>query len=252
MRLRGFKLLVGIIICPTLVKASQQETSSQHKHIKGKGQIPWRRISCIIQHHAMKTYWGSGGLAPNINLDTGWRWVVSFTPRPLYPRGKSLRYPLGRRLDRPDSRSGRGAKEKKSNDCPCWELNPDRPAQLYTGWSTPAAAIYLTTVKFHCYKHWRDSRSVQLVSNVSLTVCNNGCFIKIWLCWTSSTAGGKSNEHISGAGPHEDSIFNSQTSVYIKHIFNSKECPTKLPCNLQIPNESKQGISNLSSNILYT
>jgi hypothetical protein len=33
--------------------------------------------------------------------------VVNFTPRPLYPRGKSPRYPLERRLGGPQSRSGR-------------------------------------------------------------------------------------------------------------------------------------------------
>jgi hypothetical protein len=37
---------------------------------------------------------------------------VSFTPRPLYPRGKSFRYPLDRRLDGPQSRSGRLEEEK--------------------------------------------------------------------------------------------------------------------------------------------
>jgi hypothetical protein len=32
----------------------------------------------------MKAYWGSGGTAPHIlDLSTRWRWVVSFTPRPL-------------------------------------------------------------------------------------------------------------------------------------------------------------------------
>jgi len=31
--------------------------------------------------------WGSGGITPTtLNLDTKWTWVVSFTPRPLYPR----------------------------------------------------------------------------------------------------------------------------------------------------------------------
>jgi hypothetical protein len=34
--------------------------------------------------------------------------VVSFTPRPLYPQGKSFRYASGRRLGGPHSRSGRG------------------------------------------------------------------------------------------------------------------------------------------------
>jgi hypothetical protein len=42
---------------------------------------------------------GSGDIAPPI-LDLGnrWRWVVSFTPRPLYPQGKSPWYLLDRRL----------------------------------------------------------------------------------------------------------------------------------------------------------
>jgi len=38
--------------------------------------------------------------------------VVSVTPRPLYRRGKSLRYRLVRMLVWPLSRSGRGGKEK--------------------------------------------------------------------------------------------------------------------------------------------
>jgi len=45
--------------------------------------------------------------------------VVSFTPRPLYPRGKRPRYPLDRRLDGLQSRSGCGGEEKKSLHCPC-------------------------------------------------------------------------------------------------------------------------------------
>jgi len=32
---------------------------------------------CLTKHHAMKTYWGSGGTAPCIlGLGTRWRWVV--------------------------------------------------------------------------------------------------------------------------------------------------------------------------------
>jgi hypothetical protein len=40
------------------------------------------------------------------------RWVVSFTARPLYPRGKSPRYPLDRILGGPQSRSRRRKEEK--------------------------------------------------------------------------------------------------------------------------------------------
>jgi hypothetical protein len=49
----------------------------------------------------MKTYLGSGGIAPRIlNLDTRWRWVVSIVPWPLHPRRETL-YPLDRRLGGP-------------------------------------------------------------------------------------------------------------------------------------------------------
>jgi len=54
---------------------------------------------CLTKHHAMKTYWGIGGISPRIlNLGIRWRWVVSFTPRPIYSRVNSLLYPLDRRL----------------------------------------------------------------------------------------------------------------------------------------------------------
>jgi hypothetical protein len=40
--------------------------------------------------------------------------VISFTLQPLYLQLKNLRYPLGRRLDGSQSRSGRGGEEKNS------------------------------------------------------------------------------------------------------------------------------------------
>jgi hypothetical protein len=48
------------------------------------------------------------------DLGTGWRWVVSFTPRPLCPQGKSPLYPLDRRLGGPQRRSASGGEEKNS------------------------------------------------------------------------------------------------------------------------------------------
>jgi hypothetical protein len=47
-----------------------------------------------------------------LDLGTRWRRVVSFTPRPLYPRGKSRQYLLDRRLGGSQSRSGRCGEEK--------------------------------------------------------------------------------------------------------------------------------------------
>jgi len=56
--------------------------------------------SCALtKHHAMKAYWGTGGIAPlTLDLWTRRRWMVSSTPQPLYPRGKNPWYPLDRRL----------------------------------------------------------------------------------------------------------------------------------------------------------
>jgi hypothetical protein len=45
-------------------------------------------------------------------------YLVSFTPRPLYPQGKSLWYPLDRRLGGPQIRSGHGGEEKNSQPLP--------------------------------------------------------------------------------------------------------------------------------------
>jgi hypothetical protein len=66
----------------------------------------------LSEHHAMKAYWRSGCTAPRIlDLGTRRRWAVSFTPRPLYPQGKNLLYPLDRRLDGTQSRSGLGGEK---------------------------------------------------------------------------------------------------------------------------------------------
>jgi hypothetical protein len=55
-----------------------------------------------------------GSIAPCIlDLDTRSGWVVRFTPRPLYPRGNSILYPLDRKLGGLQSQSGRGGKENK-------------------------------------------------------------------------------------------------------------------------------------------
>jgi hypothetical protein len=62
----------------------------------------------------------------SLNLDTRWSWVVTFTPRPLYPRGNCPRYPLDRRLGGPQSLSGHYRRENIS--CPCRELNFDSSA----------------------------------------------------------------------------------------------------------------------------
>jgi hypothetical protein len=80
---------------------------------------------------AQRTPWnvrGSGGIAPRIlNRGTNWRWVTSFTPRPLYARWKLPHCPLCRRLGGP--RAVLDAMGGRKNPTPCRELNPDHPAR---------------------------------------------------------------------------------------------------------------------------
>jgi hypothetical protein len=82
----------------------------------------------------MKAYEGSGGTAPRIlDLGTRLRWVVTFTPRPLYPQGKSPWYPSDRMRGGPQIRSGRGGEEKNSQPLPGPEPPIVQPvAQPYT------------------------------------------------------------------------------------------------------------------------
>jgi hypothetical protein len=54
-------------------------------------------------------------------LNTSWRWVVSFTPRSLYPWGKSPRFPFDR-LGGPQSRSGWHWEEKVLDPTGTWTL----------------------------------------------------------------------------------------------------------------------------------
>jgi hypothetical protein len=47
-----------------------------------------------------------------LDLGTSWRGAISFTPRPLYPSGKSHRFPLHMMLDGTQSRHERCGEKK--------------------------------------------------------------------------------------------------------------------------------------------
>jgi hypothetical protein len=99
---------------------------------------PWRRT-------------GSGSIAPPI-LDLGTRrsWVVSFTPRPRYPYGKSPWYPLDKRPGGLQSRSGLGDDDKNSEPLPGLEPPIIQPvarryiAELYLH-NVPLSSLFFTS-----------------------------------------------------------------------------------------------------------
>jgi hypothetical protein len=61
----------------------------------------------------MKAYWGSRSIAALFDFGINWKWS-SLRPRRFSPREKAPWYPLDRRLDEPQSCSGRGGEEKNS------------------------------------------------------------------------------------------------------------------------------------------
>jgi hypothetical protein len=111
-------------------------------------------FSFLTEHHAKMAHWGSGDIAPHIlHLGTRWRWVVSFTSRPLYSQGKSPWYPLDRRLGGLQSRSGRGGEEVNSQPLPGLEPPIIQPVvQRYTTelYCHTLNNKILQTVSFQC------------------------------------------------------------------------------------------------------
>jgi hypothetical protein len=93
----------GCPVSPTLFNVHLDEVIQRVLYtLKVKVKVKLKLSLCLRKHDAMKTYWGSGGIAPRLlDLGTRWKWVVSFTHRPRYPQGKSPWYPLKRRLGGP-------------------------------------------------------------------------------------------------------------------------------------------------------
>jgi hypothetical protein len=82
------------------------------------------KIVPVPNHHVMAIYGRVEMKSRILNLGTRWRWVVSFTPQPLYPQVNFLRYPLDRRFL---SRSGRCGVEEDLLLLPGIEPRPSNP-----------------------------------------------------------------------------------------------------------------------------
>jgi hypothetical protein len=106
---------------------------------KADGKVKVKLSLCLTKYHAMKAYWGSGGTSPRIlHLDTRWRWMVSFTGRPLYPRVRaSGTHWIGGWVG---PRADLDTVMKRKIPSPRRESNPRTPivqpvAQRYTDWA---------------------------------------------------------------------------------------------------------------------
>jgi hypothetical protein len=120
----------------------------------------------------MKMCWGRGCIAPRI-LDLGTRRsMVSFTPQPLYTRGKSSRYPLDRRLGGPQSQSGRGGEEKNFQSSPGIETQPPivQPvASHHTDWAKGQIKFWKCLLQFRSGSP-PPHHSQDIKSNINKTI----------------------------------------------------------------------------------
>ena len=86
--------------------------------------------------------WGSWGIAKCIILlGTRCRWVVNFMPWLFYALGKSLCYPLNRRMGDPKRVCMVWRREKSSTRVRNWSMIPSLSSMYlihYTNWATPA------------------------------------------------------------------------------------------------------------------
>jgi hypothetical protein len=90
---------------------------------------------------------------------TSWRWAVSFTPHPLYSRGKIPRYPLDRRLCGPQSRSGRRGEGKI--------LEPTGIRTMTPRSSSPQPVAIPATLSQVLFLEWRESNMPGDVTELS-------------------------------------------------------------------------------------
>jgi hypothetical protein len=128
----------------------------------------------------MKTYWGSGGIAPLIlDLGTRWRWVVSFTPRPPCPQGKIPCYPrIGGWVG---PRAVLDAVVKRKIPSPRRESNPRTPivqpvTQRYTDWAINLLKTndkLTSTSQIHKRKHSTASLDGRCIPSVPRTILNH-------------------------------------------------------------------------------
>jgi hypothetical protein len=122
--------------------------------------------------------WGSGCIDPHfLDLGTSWRWVVSFTPLPRYPR-----YPFDTRLGGPQSRSGRYGKVKILY--PTGTRTPAPPvvqsvASRYTDWAIPAPTHRNENIKSH--KICTDSTGWKCCRCLNNTIISAGIPTGYWL-----------------------------------------------------------------------
>jgi hypothetical protein len=108
----SYQSLVRSLLC---MRACVNRRPRSMIHLRIVSYIKDTDIRALNKARRHKRIWENGSVPQCIpNLGTKWRWVVSFTPRPLHPRGKGPYCSLVRRLGSPPSRCGSFGEEADS------------------------------------------------------------------------------------------------------------------------------------------
>jgi hypothetical protein len=131
-------------------------------------------------HH--QGVWGSGCIDPyTLDLGTNWRWVISFTPRPLYSRGNNPRYSLDKGLVGTQNLCGRG-EEKKILPLPGLELRtlgrPDLNQSLHRMCYPGSFQKFTFAIKYHYQLH-----VIYYVNNCTAYYDEPQTLINQWVNW---------------------------------------------------------------------
>jgi hypothetical protein len=117
----------------------------------------------------MKTYGEWSYSSTSLDLGTRWRWVVSFTLLPLYPRGKSARHPYYTKLGGPQNRS-RNCGEEKNLALPGIEPGSSSCSQsLY-----PLSYADSPRKPCHAFLRWHSSRNKNISFEIWFLSVNIG------------------------------------------------------------------------------
>jgi hypothetical protein len=91
-----------------------------------------------------------------LHLGTTWRWVLSFTPLPLYSRGKSPQHKLDRRLGGPQSLPGHYEIEKNFLPLPGIKSRPSSPKPVNI--PTELSRLPFKSIQIFVWTQWKKSR----------------------------------------------------------------------------------------------
>jgi hypothetical protein len=121
------------------------------------------------------------------DLGTRWMWIVSFTPRPLYLRRKSPRYPLDRRLGGHHTWSGRCRIEKYLLPLPGIKLRPVQHLTChYTDWAIPALNSLTMCSFLHVLQRMHDVLEIDPTAKPWSSACFKQSFTRLPLCCIES------------------------------------------------------------------